>query len=70
MSENTIHFLHSEVSFLGRKLRKVEELLSDSNDENDRLRRESYNYYRATYQDLIDEYEDLKKEHEKLKKKN
>ena len=69
MSENTIIFLQRSLNFFRRQLQNVEELLLDSGHENDRLRRESYNYYRATYQDLIDEYEDLKKEHEKLKKK-
>ena len=51
-----------------RKLQNVEESLLDSDDENDRLRRQSYNFYEAL-QDLRDKYEDLKNEHEELKKK-
>ena len=61
MSEDTIRFLT-------RKLKNVEESFQDSNYENDRLRRQSYNFYEAL-EDLRDKYEDLKKKHEKLKEK-
>ena len=61
MSEDTIRVLT-------RKLKNVEELFQDSNYENDRLRRQSYNFYEAL-QDLRDKYEELKKKHEKLKEK-
>ena len=61
MSEDTIRVLT-------RKLKNVEELFQDSNYENDRLRRQSYNFYEAL-EDLRDKYEDLKKKHEKLKEK-
>ena len=68
MSENTINFLQRSLNFFRRQLQNVEELLLDSGHENDRLRRESYNFY-AALQELKDKYEDLKKEHQKLKKK-
>ena len=61
MSEDTIRVLT-------RKLKNVEELFQDSNYENDRLRRQSYNFYEAL-EDLRDKYEDLKKKHEKLKER-
>ena len=62
-------FTENTLNFLKRKLQNFEELLLDSDYENDRLRRQSYNFY-ETLQDLRDKYEDLKKEHEELKKKN
>ena len=62
-------FTENTLNFLKRKLQNFEELLLDSDYENDRLRRQSYNLYEAL-QDLRDKYEDLKKEHEELKKKN
>ena len=58
-------FTENTLNFLKRKLQNVEELLLDSDYENDRLRRQSYNFYDAL-QDLRDKYEDLKNE---LKKK-
>ena len=61
-------FTENTINFLKRKLQNVEELLLDSDYENDRLRRQSYNFYDAL-QDLRDKYEDLKNEHEELKKK-
>ena len=58
-------FTENTLNFLKRKLQNFEELLLDSDYENDRLRRQSYNFYDAL-QDLRDKYEDLKNE---LKKK-
>ena len=58
-------FTENTLNFLKRKLQNFEELLLDSDYENDRLRRQSYNLYEAL-QDLRDKYEDLKNE---LKKK-
>ena len=58
-------FTENTLNFLKRKLQNFEELLLDSDYENDRLRRQSYNLYEAL-QDIRDKYEDLKNE---LKKK-
>lgn len=56
------------ISFLERELRRVKELLEDSDYENDRLRRQLFHLYEEL-QDLKDEYQDFKKEHQKLKEK-